>query len=255
MKKFFYLIFLISCSFIYGQDDLVTISGYVINQKTQLPMQGVTVINLNQVKGTTTNQLGNFQIQAQVNDSLHITYIGFDPLKVKVTNQWIRTKITTIELIEKSILIEEIHITGIKLTGFLEVDTKIIPKNEEYRYSISGLSHGYEGGRRSSKSFSRVMNAITNPADLIYNTFGKKPKELARLKEIKKDKTLRELLDNKYDRETLAAFLGLTKKEIEEILSNCNYSDTFIKTANDLQIIDAINGCYEEYKLMNRNKK
>ncbi|MGO3154274.1 MAG: carboxypeptidase-like regulatory domain-containing protein, partial [Mesonia sp.] len=27
----------------------------------------------------------------------------------------------------------------------------------------------------------------------------------------------------------------------------------FIKTANDLQILDAISGCYEEYKVLNRD--
>ena len=55
---------------------------------------------------------------------------------------------------------------------------------------------------------------------------------------------------SKYDRETVSALLGIEKKEIKEILKNCNYSDTFIETANDLQIMDAIKGCYEDYKLL-----
>ena len=45
----------------------------------------------------------------------------------------------------------------------------------------------------------------------------------------------------------------MEKVDIEDILNNCNYSKSFIKTANDLQILDAISSCYEEYKVLNRN--
>jgi len=227
------------------------ISGTILNQKTQVPMHGVTVININKVKGTTTNAMGTFQIEAEVNDTLHLSFIGFDPLKVKVTNQWFKSRTTTIELIERAVAIDEVEVTGIVLTGFLEVDSKLIPLRSDYRYSISGLPHGYEGGKRNS-GFSKVMSSIFNPADALYNIFGKKPRELARLREMKKDPTVKEVLASKFDRETLSALLGVTKKEIEDILSNCSYSETFIKTANDLQIMDAISECYEEYKLMSR---
>jgi hypothetical protein len=38
--------------------------------------------------------------------------------------------------------------------------------------------------------------------------------------------------------------------DLDEILRNCNYSDTFIKESNDLQILEAISGCYEEYRVL-----
>ena len=231
-------------------EETSVISGTVLNQKTQVPMQGVTIINLNKVKGTTTNVMGTFQIEAKVNDTLHLSFIGFDPLKVRVTNQWFKSKITTIELIEKAIVIDEVEITGVNLTGFLDIDAKLIPIRNEYRYSISGLNHGYEAGKRGS--FSKVMSSIFNPADALYNVFGKKPREMAKLREMKKDPTVKEVLASKFDRETLSALLGVSKKEIEDILTNCSYSETFIKTANDLQIMDAISECYEEYRLMSR---
>lgn len=227
------------------------ISGTVLNQKTQVPMPGVTVLNLNKVKGTTTNVMGSFQIEAKVNDTIHFSFIGFDPLKVRVTNEWFRSKITTIELLEKAIVIDEVEVTGIVLTGFLEIDAKLIPIRNDYRYSISGLNHGYEAGKRNS-GFSKVMSSIFNPADALYNIFGKKPREMSKLREMKKDPTVKEVLASKFDRETLSALLGVSKKEIEDILANCSYSETFIKTANDLQIMDAISECYEEYKLMSR---
>ena len=60
------------------------------------------------------------------------------------------------------------------------------------------------------------------------------------------------LLSSKFDRETLVELLQVQKIDIDEILRNCNFSDSFIQTANDLQILDAISGCYEEFKVLNR---
>jgi hypothetical protein len=39
------------------------------------------------------------------------------------------------------------------------------------------------------------------------------------------------------------------------LISECNYSDEFINKANDLQLLDAISECYEEYKILNRTVK
>jgi hypothetical protein len=87
---------------------------------------------------------------------------------------------------------------------------------------------------------------------MLYNFFGKNPKELKKLKEMKKDDTVRNLLESKFDRETISVLLGVDKNELAEILQRCNYSEAFIQTANDLQIMDAISGCYEEYKILKK---
>jgi hypothetical protein len=204
------------------------------------------------VRGTISNARGNFEIDAEVNDTLHITMIGFQSLRVRVTNDWIKNGNAKIELTEKAIALEEVRVRKYNLTGYLEVDAKLIPDEENYRYSISGLPQGYEAGEYSPKAFSRVMSSIFNPADMLYNFFGKKPKELKKLKEMKKDNTVKELLETKFDRETVAILLGIDKKDIPEILQHCNYSEAFINTANDLQILDAISQCYEQYKVLKK---
>ena len=73
-----------------------------------------------------------------------------------------------------------------------------------------------------------------------------------KLKKMRENNLLRDLLSVKYDRETLQEFLRLEINDIDEILRNCNFSESFIRTANDLQILEAISGCYEEYKVLSR---
>ncbi len=254
MKYFVVFLFLVVGTTIVAQETptLKRVKGTVVNDVTLLPITNVNIININKVKGTITNSNGVFEIDASISDTLHITCIGYQSLRVRVTNDWIKTGTAKILLTEKSIVLEEVIVKRYTLTGYLEVDTKLIPEQENFRYSISGLPNTYEIGERSPNAFSRVMNSIFNPADMLYNFFGKKPKELKKLKELRKDDTVRNLLETKFDRETIAVLLGIDKNEIPEILQHCNYSQSFIETANDLQIMDAISQCYEEYKVLKK---
>ena len=253
MKYFVVFFFsILSLSAFAQVTEPIKVSGIISNDNTNLPLSGVNIININKVKGTTTDPKGYFEIEVTQSDTLHISMLGFQPLKVRVTNDWIKNKTTKIQLTERAIALEEVVINSFKLTGYLEVDSKLIPTRENYRYSISGLTEGYEAGEYSPGAFSKVMGSIFNPADMLYNFFGKKPKELKRLKEMKKDDTVRKLLETKYDRETISALLGIDKNEIAEILQRCNYSESFIQSANDLQVMDAISGCYEEYKILKK---
>jgi hypothetical protein len=254
MRYFTAYLFLLISTTAFTQDVVIQkkVFGTIYNGTTSLPLSNVNIINVNRVKGTSSNIRGGFEINAEVNDTLHITMIGFQSLRVKVTNDWVKNGNARIELTEKAIALEEVVVRKYNLTGYLEVDTKLIPEQENYRYSISGLPQGYEAGEYSPKAFSRVLNSIFNPADMLYNFFGKKPKELRRLKDMKKDDTVKNLLETKFDRETISILLGIDKKEIAEILQHCNYSESFIKTANDLQILDAISQCYEQYKVLKK---
>ncbi len=77
---------------------------------------------------------------------------------------------------------------------------------------------------------------------------------MRKLRQMKEDDNIRDLLVTKFDRETLSALLQIPREDIETILSRCDYSESFVKTANDLQILDALSSCYEEYRVLNRDK-
>ena len=69
---------------------------------------------------------------------------------------------------------EEVTVKQLQLTGYLEVDMKQVPIQSNNRYRISGLyGQGYEAGKPNIAT--KVLGAIFNPADFLYNMFGKKP--------------------------------------------------------------------------------
>jgi hypothetical protein len=71
---------------------------------------------------------------------------------------------------------------------------------------------------------------------------------------MKQDDQIRNLLASRFDRETLMVLLQVNKVDLDEIVSQCNYSKEFIEKANDLQMLDAISECYEEYKVLSRDR-
>jgi hypothetical protein len=256
--RYLNLYFLILFSFsALAQDNPIAqkVTGTIINDNTLLPIANANVININKVKGVVTDIKGFFEMEVSVNDTLHISLLGYQSLRVRVTNDWLKNGTAKLQLTEKAIALEEVIVKKYDLTGYLEIDSKLIPDKENYRYSISGLPQGYETGSSSPGAFSRVLGSIFNPADMLYNFFGNKSNELKKLKKMKKDDTVRRLLESKFDRETLGVLLGVDKKEIAEILTRCSYSEDFIKTANDLQIMDAISECYEQYKVLSKKNE
>ena len=254
MKYTIQIILLLLSTFVFAQDKEVIqlIKGIIKSENTSKAVSNANIININMMKGSVSDQKGEFEIAARVNDTLHISFLGYKSINVRVTNDWIKNKTQEVSLTEKAYALEEIVIRPYRLTGFLDIDIKLVPYKENYRFGIAGSELGYEAGQYSPNAFGKVLGSLMNPADALYKFFGKKPRELKRLKEMKKDDILRNLLETKYDREMITTLLGIDKKEINEILQRCNFSESFGQTANDLQILDAISGCYEEYKILKK---
>jgi len=252
-KELLLLTFLITTAFCYAQ-DVTKVTGFIVNSENDTPLESVNIVNLNQVRGTSTNANGQFEISAVVNDTIHLSYLGFKSIKVRVTNDWIKFGNSKIELTELAFALEEVIVNQLRLTGYLEVDIKQVAINTGYRYSISGLSStGYES--RTPSALTKVLSNIFNPADFLYNMFGRKPNEMHKLKKMKKDDEIRSILSKRFDREMLTVLLQIDRVDLDLIISECNYSKEFVQTANDLQILDAISDCYEEYKILSRSRR
>ena len=82
-KQFFLITFFFACLFSFGQ-DAEKVMGVIVNTADDKPLESVNIVNLNQVLGTTTNSKGEFEITAKVNDTLHLSYLGFKSINEMV---------------------------------------------------------------------------------------------------------------------------------------------------------------------------
>ncbi len=226
---------------------LVTLRGQVIDNSSKLPLVGAHLFNLNSVIGTISNDEGMFELATAVNDTIYVSYLGFQSIKLKITNDLLKGNELVIELYERTEAMSEIVVSSHKLIGVLEIDAKNVPKDKYSRIHINGVPQTYEVGTRQRKEFNSPIDALFRPIDYVYNMFGKSPNQLKKLKKLKDDDNLRNMLDTN-NRELLMEYLGMTAEELNELLNECNYSDYFIKSASDLQLIEAVLLCYENHK-------
>ena len=248
MRGLFFFVFLLTVYLGFGQQ---TFKALIENETTGRPLSSVHVLNLTQVVGTITDQQGFFEINAIPKDTLYFTYLGFKPLKIAVTNDMVKFGNAIFKMTELAFALEEIIVKPYQLTGYLDIDARNVPINAAQRYRIPGLPNsGYEARSNNKTAINKTLGALFNPADFLHNLFGKNPQQMKRLKKMREDDEIKNLLASKFDRQVLMQLLQLEKESIDEILINCNYSDAFITQANDLQILEAISKCYEEYRVL-----
>ena len=135
------------------------VTGTIFNDNTLKPIPNVNVINVNKVKGVTTDVKGYFELEVSVNDTLHIASLGYQSLRVRVTNDWLKNGTAKLLLTEKAIALEEVIVRKYDLTGYLEIDSKLIPDKENYRYI----------GRNTNKIYALGDNVkiLVRSADLV----------------------------------------------------------------------------------------
>ncbi len=255
-KNLFILCLLISLSAFSQQDSIrtATLKGQIIHAVNKQPLSAAHILNLNTVQGTITNDKGFFEIPTQANDTILVSYLGFSSIKVKITNDLLKGNELEIALYEKPEEIREVIIKSTKLIGVLEVDVKQVPKDKFTRIHINGLPQTYEVGKPNKRDFSSPVAALFQPVDFLYNLFGKKPKQLKKLQKLKKEDDLRKMLAGKFDREVMMEYLQMDRQELTDLLTDCSYSEYFIKKASDLQMIEAVLSCYENYKAIKNGK-
>jgi hypothetical protein len=234
--------------------DTKTLKGQIIHAENKKVLSAAHILNLNTVTGTITDDKGYFELPTRVNDTILVSYLGYSSIKLKITNDLLKGNELEIALYEKPENIKEVVIRSTNLIGVLEIDVKQVPKDRFTRIHINGLPQTYEVGRPKSKNFSSPVAALFQPVDFLYNLFGKKPKQLKKLQKLKRVDNLRKMLAGNFDRQVMMEYLEMDRQELSELLIDCSYSDYFIKKASDLQMIEAILDCYENYKALKKGK-
>ena len=87
--------------------ESVTVKGTVISASDGEPLIGVSVLLEGSVTGTTTDIDGNFTIKAGLGQTLKFSYVGMEPMSVKVTGPEM-----TVEMKDDSAVLDEVVVVG-----------------------------------------------------------------------------------------------------------------------------------------------
>ena len=94
MKYILSLCLFIIVSFSYSQNFQA--KKIVVDATSKLPLENVLVFN--ETDNSATNDDGKFQIPTVVNDTIYISYLGYQSIKLKITNDLLKGNDLVIEL-------------------------------------------------------------------------------------------------------------------------------------------------------------
>ena len=98
----------------FGQEEII-LTGQVLNDT--ISKSALTVVNITMQKGTITNQEGEFEILARVNDTINVSAVQYESRQFVVNQTMFNRKKISLYLIPKITALEEVNISNIDLTG------------------------------------------------------------------------------------------------------------------------------------------
>ena len=121
------MVLLISSSHLFAQKSNVFLKGMVRDSLNLI--KDVHVINLNTLKGTYSNDYGQYRITVSLGDTLEFTSVQFETVKKIITDRIFFSKKLNIILKNKNYVLNEVNVKKHDLIGDLSIDRKRVPKD------------------------------------------------------------------------------------------------------------------------------
>ncbi len=215
------------------------ISGTILNGTDSTPVEYAHVVNSNSLVGVVSEINGKFTIAAKASDSLLISAIGYETLKIEAS------KIKTIIYVKRAIyFLEEHAVLPYKdfaefKEAFVELeipDTARNKINQSFVLSAEELKM-YDGSRGFSGGISGLLGK--------FNTYVQDKKNYERL--LQRDK-YEALLAKKFNPEMVGRVTRIKQNEtISDFMDYCDFTDQFIQYSSEYDLVTRILDCFKEY--------
>jgi hypothetical protein len=217
------------------------VAGVILNLSDTTPISNAHVINVNSSIGVTSNQQGSFSIQAKLADTLLISFVGYQPFKVCVS------EIESTIYLERAIhTLEPYTVLPYQdFNAFKEAFTNLQLKDtlkHKMNHSIMALVQPFNPANlNGSLSFSGPISALASK----FNKRIKDKKNYDRL--IARDQH-KAFLGTKFNSEIVKqATLLQEAYQINAFMDYCDFTNHFIEHSSHYTIVDQIITCFEEY--------
>ncbi len=202
--------------------------GVILSQVDSSIISHAHIINNNSKTGVTSNQYGKFSIPTKPNDTLLISFVGYQPLKIKSseveTNIYLKRALHTLE---SHTVLPYKDFNEFK-EAFTELKIKDTIKdivNPSIMLSVAELKSYIPRGMRKS-------GAYGNPGKEAYIKLLRKDKRRTKMFNPKVIKTITQIK---------------SENKIRAFMDYCDFTDKFIELSSEFRLVDQIVYCFEQY--------
>jgi hypothetical protein len=232
---------------VFPRED-IEISGRVINKNTDSPIKNAWVYNKSSHLLVNTNVSGAFTIPAKLFDTIIVNSINFyqDTLIIKLYP----VGPVKIFLQPRIYQIGEVEVKRWKNYDRFKQDVLALNlkrKQPDYTWIPNKYSDripDYE----NPESFKDPLFYLTNPISAIYYRFNKREKSKRKFHELELKERNKDLYEHKFNRKLVHYLTGLEGVALNRFIIYCDFPDGFLLESTEMEIIEAIQKKFEQYK-------
>ncbi len=228
----------------YGQIKHVELSGQVLSRETFNTLPLINVINLRDRTGTVTNKEGKFKMRVRTTDT--IIFSSVDHVRDTLTLAHVTSKqhFVQVLLTPKVYVLREVEVG--ELANYDKLKAKILEWERNRKRTSRDFIEEPEEMRTEAPK--KVPATWMSPFDLLYESFGKRPRQLRKLAELERRDAYEAALAYRFTPWVVNALTGLEGEELIRFMQRCRFSYEFVFTATDYRFYMAILDYYRTYE-------
>ena len=227
------------------QQENYVLKGQLVEKSTLEPISFATVLVVNRKKGVATDNEGKFEFPVQLNDSIKITSIGYEPVNFTITASLMEThpEGLFIQLEEGTYLLDSVVVTGFAKDFYLNRPERVpmdlgfvdpnAPKTDWSKPQMETLEQGGVG--------------ISGLLNFLDRKFMEKRKLNVLVTAQEKEKTQKEAVEAKFNKEFVKFVTRIDDRVIDEFMEFCNFYDIEILRASEYQLAQKVLNKYDAF--------
>lgn len=215
----------------------LTLVGRTMTTTEGEVVQLASVININSGVRKISNRSGYFTIQVKQTDTLIVTAIGYDSLRLTSLHFDTSKNIDSILVWMKP-----------KAARLKEV--KIVASNPK-RDSLARAAAEFLKTDPLMNNYDRILNrekgGLMSPLTAIYQQFSKEGRDMAHFEDFVAYMEKQKLVDKRYNRNVIKRVTKLHELQLDEFMVFCKLNKDFVIESSDYDLIKAIQDCERNF--------
>jgi hypothetical protein len=201
----------------------INVKGSVLETDSISTIPFAYVVNKNTKLGITTDENGNFNLKANPNDTLLISYLGKVPVKINLS------KLNAIN-------------------GIITLNVFLMSKPQQLReVTIRSIEFSKEQRKQYEKFIYKPINntPINSPISFLYDRFSKEARSREKLRAFYEQDLIEEAARKRLTDQLIVRLTGNPTMNFDKIQSICHISNAYIATALEYDLYFQIRKCYK----------
>ncbi|MFD1316878.1 hypothetical protein [Namhaeicola litoreus] len=241
LKKLILFCFLLFIAFTSNaQEERIVLRGELINEEQST--EDIHIINLTSRRGTLSDALGHFEIEAKASDTLLISSLIFDKNEIIVTQKNISDQVITINLNIKVEILQEVFVKNKEL--LIVTDTPAVKVSAKTLALPNNDARILTPIERKVNYYNKGGNI-----DKLYGILSGDSKALKQMQSAVSDDEVLDLIQIYFSEKYFISLLGIQEDRITEFLNVCqqrNIAQLYRKEAFS-ELISTLEDCSKSF--------